>query len=952
MSEFNRQLSLRLEHVDKLPATLMFDAPTAAAIISELASDLGSIPVPVADKNEAPVVTTEAGNNHEDRYTTSVERNDHRLFNPQTVSISPMMFILCPPRSGSTLLQLYLSVHPGLYAPQELHLMQFDSMSERNTALSGTVLAHGLTKCVQELQDCSLLAAERIVRSWATWSVLDVYRQIQAWCHPRRLVDNSPTYAGDINILHRSIECCIDAKFVHLVRHPYSCIRSGVEHADRMLQSADAGKAKVNWGSVEDVYTDSHENIDDFFQLLPPDQTSIVAYEDLVGNPETTLNLLCDAWGVSYEPAMSQPYGNSTALSSFQGSHGITIGDPKHLKQRQINHSAAESWRKVAVPQPLRLSTVLLARKLGYTVDSRFPPELVCLYRSSCSDTAVFMVPDISGTLATLSKIGAQYGETNDVSVYGFRVSARFLHHSASVESIARHYETLIQRYFVSSGVKNVHLVGYSFGFSVAYLIGVWIQAAIKDIEIKIVSMDGPVCGAVEYDAGLETFLETLELSDDKLSIAEMLVNSHMSHCTSARCVSPIMYIQAPDPKPNAWMAEYNFEARPILHRGNEHASVLVYYVGAAQTTARFYAREFSTLDTVGHWYVEILTRERATLRAHLSVFSEKDSYIECPPDHTLTLRIHHWIDNAKEWHKVSLPRYNAKEWLKVSLPRFKRTSQDVRLLLPRFRLPTIWTADISSRLLFSMVRDEFCYPDQAPPLLRRIFLPVENKCLAYFYLTCDPWSEVLLDLGAPGTVHVYLTYYDRCGHPMHGECLKCSGAVQHYRIPMTIEGCVVLGRVIPRGPKDLDSLAKNATITLTSTSGALHGPIALHKLNRFEWTHTLRERYMDSSLARKRLRSVFLYVLHRQAQKANPYDDRVVDNLRHIANNVCVVKRPSGVTHYSIYEDTADLTAIFSTFFKGDRTQERFADVALKPVADDDALLAGEMSGRVPVDA
>ena len=56
---------------------------------------------------------------------------DTDAFNP------PAMFILSPPRSGTTLLRVMLAGHPDLFAASELQLLGFNTMSERIAAYSG-----------------------------------------------------------------------------------------------------------------------------------------------------------------------------------------------------------------------------------------------------------------------------------------------------------------------------------------------------------------------------------------------------------------------------------------------------------------------------------------------------------------------------------------------------------------------------------------------------------------------------------------------------------------------------------------------------------------------------------------------------------------------------------------------------------------------------------------------
>src|SRR5439155_9801823 len=47
------------------------------------------------------------------------------------------VFILSPPRSGSTLLRVMLAGHPRVFAPPELELLSFNTLAESRSAFSG-----------------------------------------------------------------------------------------------------------------------------------------------------------------------------------------------------------------------------------------------------------------------------------------------------------------------------------------------------------------------------------------------------------------------------------------------------------------------------------------------------------------------------------------------------------------------------------------------------------------------------------------------------------------------------------------------------------------------------------------------------------------------------------------------------------------------------------------------
>jgi len=366
-------------------------------------------------------------------------------------------------------------------------------------------MGNGLLKCVGELRECSPEEAAAIIDSWIDWSIPDVYRQLQEWCHPRQLVDKTPAYASDIRTLQRCLDLFPEGNFVHLTRHPYTTLKSMFElftllvvlfgdeiRAVHALTDFGGKGLEYQWEDVEKMYRTQHQNISVFMSQVPSGHGTKVMYEDLLADPEATLRALCGTLGVQYQHGMSDPY-SADNRESFAGAKGLTIGDPKMLQQKKINRSSAQSWRKSQMPQALATSTAVISKNMGYVVDPPFPAEIRCLYRSERPDTAVFLLHDISGTVnGSFANLGVEYGAENGTSVYGFSLSPWLVHSAASVEDLSEYYLRILNRYFVSSGTTNIRLVGYSFGFRLAYRMASALEAS-PDLDVQVVSLDGPV---------------------------------------------------------------------------------------------------------------------------------------------------------------------------------------------------------------------------------------------------------------------------------------------------------------------------------------------------------------------------------------------------------------------------------------------------------------------------
>ncbi|MET0622971.1 MAG: amino acid adenylation domain-containing protein, partial [Pyrinomonadaceae bacterium] len=143
---------------------------------------------------------------------------------------SPAVFVLSPPRSGSTLLRVMLAGHPSLFAPPELELLSFNTLAERREALSGkySFWLEGTVRALMEIKGCGMEEARRLMEECEerNFSVPQFYGLMQEWIGGRMLVDKTPSYALDREVLRRAENHFDGARYVHLLRHPYGMIRS------------------------------------------------------------------------------------------------------------------------------------------------------------------------------------------------------------------------------------------------------------------------------------------------------------------------------------------------------------------------------------------------------------------------------------------------------------------------------------------------------------------------------------------------------------------------------------------------------------------------------------------------------------------------------------------------------------------------------------------------------
>jgi hypothetical protein len=277
----------------------------------------------------------------------------------------PAVFVLSPPRSGSTLLRVMLGGHPGLFAPPELELLNFDTLSERRDAFPGrdAFRLEGLLRAVMEARGCGADEARGIVSGFESTQAM--YRRLQEWIGGRTLVDKTPTYAWDPETLSRAEAGFENARYVHLVRHPLGMIRSFEEaRIDQIFFHEDHRFSRRELAEL--LWVLAHENALAFLATIPAERQHTVHFEDLLRDPERELRRICSFLGLPYDPAMAAPYESKPARMT-DGLHAESrmLGDVKFHQHAGVDASVAERWREEYGEESLSDLARGLAARLG-----------------------------------------------------------------------------------------------------------------------------------------------------------------------------------------------------------------------------------------------------------------------------------------------------------------------------------------------------------------------------------------------------------------------------------------------------------------------------------------------------------------------------------------------------------------------------------------------------------
>ncbi len=282
------------------------------------------------------------------------------------MKIDPI-FILCSPRSGSTLLRVMLAGHPGLFSPPEIHLLSYKTMRDWNAALGPCPWGscpkdnhdcdqrHGLQRALMELKQVDDKASQQIIDAMIDRDepIPQVYEMLASLAAPRRLVDKSPSYSADGEVMERARRLFPGALYIYLYRHPYAVIESIAR-----IESQSISKAELKWRT-------RNANILKFLEAIERNRQIHVAYETLVQDPEPVMHSLCSFLGIEFDSAMLNPYEGNRMIDGVRPGCRPP-GDWNFQAYQRIDQTRADVWR--GLDMPLTEETQSISRVLGYDI--------------------------------------------------------------------------------------------------------------------------------------------------------------------------------------------------------------------------------------------------------------------------------------------------------------------------------------------------------------------------------------------------------------------------------------------------------------------------------------------------------------------------------------------------------------------------------------------------------
>jgi Sulfotransferase family len=240
-------------------------------------------------------------------------------------------FVLCTLRSGSTLLRVLLNSHSQVHAPHELHLRYVDVRFARKWA------ARSMKELGLDEQALEHLLWDRVLHRELTVS------------GKRLIVDKTP---NNVFIADRLKTCWPDARFVFLLRHPGSIVRS------RQAYKPDDEEAQEDNVTLIQRYCEALERARQTYE------GHTVRYEDLTADPADATRALCAYLGVAWEPQMLE-YGRQD-----HGRYRVGLGD----WEEKIRTGRVQAPEPPPPPDQIPPALLPVAEKWGYLTGAPTSP--------------------------------------------------------------------------------------------------------------------------------------------------------------------------------------------------------------------------------------------------------------------------------------------------------------------------------------------------------------------------------------------------------------------------------------------------------------------------------------------------------------------------------------------------------------------------------------------------
>jgi hypothetical protein len=311
-----------------------------------------------------------------------------------------LLIILGLPRSFTSVIGTMLGQHPQMYAVPELHLFRYEAVGEylHGCSAASFRMGDGLRRVVAELvfggqTEVNVSRADGWIRRRAHLTTGFLVEYLADIVRPSTLVEKSPSTVFALEFMYRALEAFPDARFLHLVRHPWGHGRSVMKYLEfhekrglvrtdhwllRMAPQTDPAVSQsagaYSAGDPQHAWYELNRTICDFLESVAPDHKLQVRGEDILSEPDTWIRKIAawmqlrgdnDAVEQTKHPERS-PYARLGPRNAMYGMDYLFLKDPA-LRAHRADPQSLDGplpWR--ADGAGFAPYVIDLARRFGY----------------------------------------------------------------------------------------------------------------------------------------------------------------------------------------------------------------------------------------------------------------------------------------------------------------------------------------------------------------------------------------------------------------------------------------------------------------------------------------------------------------------------------------------------------------------------------------------------------
>jgi hypothetical protein len=295
----------------------------------------------------------------------------------------PVLFILAPPRSFTSVTCAMIGYHPDMCGLPETNLFTADTYEDLSRAYKvRSRLQHGLLRSISELglggqTEDNVEAAREWLEENRSSSTAAIFEDLRVWAAPRGLVEKSPAHVYQPAHLARTRAAVPDAYYLHLTRHPRGTVesihkmRTDLQARSQALLAGGSERRRFRaMGNEADITPDAmwlrpHENIVAFLRDVPPERQRRMHGEDLLSDPRRYLPGIAEWLGVrTDDEAIEHMLHPELSPFACEGPPNARWGnDPDFLQNPEL---------RPYTPKPLDLDS-----PLSWDANVRLSPRLV-----------------------------------------------------------------------------------------------------------------------------------------------------------------------------------------------------------------------------------------------------------------------------------------------------------------------------------------------------------------------------------------------------------------------------------------------------------------------------------------------------------------------------------------------------------------------------------------------